>query len=94
MLFKNGLGEVQSKIENPSIRFLLMFIAVVPGSLLLFATGIREFSVLQQPSLTWSFLAIALLLSVSISLGRWMFGHTVNSLSITAALPLLSQRRK
>ena len=93
MFLKNICGEVQSKLENPSVRFLFMFLGVVPGVLLLLATGIREFGVSQQPNLAWSFLAIVLSLSLSIALGGWMFGQK-NTPSLLAALPLTSPRRK
>lgn len=94
MLIKNVCWEIQTKTEDPSIRFLLMFIGVVPGSLILFATGVRDFSVLQQPSLAWAFLAIATLVSVSTALGYWMFGQKTRPLSISAALPFISRRKK
>ncbi len=94
MFRKNICGEVQSKVENPSVRFLFMFVGVVPGSLLLFATGIREFGVLQQPNLAWSVLAIALFLSFSLARGGWMFGHKSPTPSILAALPFSAPRGK
>ena len=94
MILKKICGEVQSKIAPPSVRFLFMFIGVVSGTLFLFATGIHEFSLSQQPDMAWSLLALALFLSLSIALGDWMFGQNAKTPSLLAALPFTSPRRK
>ncbi len=83
MFVQTVLEEIKIKAEYPPFRFLFMFIGVVSGSLL--ATGVRDFSVLGQPSLTWSFLAIALLLLSSLVLSG---GITHLSLS-----PVIANRR-
>ncbi|MBS1810781.1 MAG: hypothetical protein JST84_21635 [Acidobacteria bacterium] len=96
MSLKTVRWEIQAKNENPSFRFLLMFIGVVPGSLLLFAIGVRDFSVLPQPSLAWSFLIITLFVSLSIIIGGWKFWHQVvfpNPLSIFSTLPVIPPRK-
>lgn len=94
MFLKNICGEVQSKSANPSVRFLFMFIGLASVAILLWATGIREFSVLQQPHLAWSLLSLALLLSLSLVLGGWMFGPKAQTPSLLAAAPFISPRGK
>ena len=46
--------------------FLMMFIGVVVGPLVVFVIGGRNLNTLVQPSLAWPFLAIALLLFISV----------------------------
>ena len=87
MFVQTVLEEIKIKAEYPPFRFLFMFIGVISGALL--ATGIRDFGVLQQPSLTWSFLALALFVTILLTLGCGMFYKATN-LSI---LPLLVNRR-
>lgn len=94
MFIQDVLGEIQTKTESPSLRFLFMFLGVVPGSLLLFATRGRDFSVLQQSGLAWSFLAMAMLLLNAIAIGCWMFWPTASNLPRLSALRLISKSRK
>lgn len=93
MLIHNVWGEINSRTENPSLRFFLMFIGVVPGTLLLLATGVHNFGVLRQPGLAWSFLVLAILVVTSVVLGCWRVGQTPATLSILA-LPWITRRRK
>ena len=82
MFVKNIREEIQLKMENPSTRFLLMFLGVVSGVPLLFAAGTHDFNVLQQPGLAWSFLAMAVFVSISLVSGCWMFWQTARTRSI------------
>ena len=82
MFSKNICGEIQSKMENPTNRFLVMFLGAVPGSLSLFAAGTRDFRVLQPPSLAWSGLALAVFVSLSVASGCWMFWQTARTRSL------------
>ena len=91
MFVQTVLEEIKIKAEYPPFRFLFMFIGVVSGALL--ATGVRDFSVLQQPSPAWSFLAIALLLLSSLALGGGMLWQKATNRSLIS-LPLLANRRK
>ena len=94
MFVKDLLGEIPIKTQTPDTRFLFMFLGVVTGILTLFATRVHDYSVLQQPSLAWSFLTIAMFLMVSIAIGGRMFWRKTSRLSILTALPLLAPRRK
>jgi hypothetical protein len=85
MFLKNAWWEIKSLAANPTLRFLFMFIGVVPGTLILFATSVHDFNVLQQPGLGWSILAIAILVIVSSVMGCWRFRHTPVVLSLLAA---------
>jgi hypothetical protein len=57
----------------PSLKFLVMFIGVVVGPLLLLAVGGRDLNTLWETGLAWSFLSIALLLFISLGAGFLMF---------------------
>ena len=67
----------------PSSKFLIMFIGVVVGPLVLFAIGGRDSNILGQLGLAWSFLAITLLLLISIGVGLSMFRRVAGDLSIS-----------
>lgn len=82
MLIKHAWWKITSALENPSLRFLFMFIGVVPGTLVFFATGVHDFGRLAPSGFGWSILTIALLAATSIALGFWKFGHSPISPSI------------
>lgn len=66
--------------------FLIMFIGVVVGPLVLFAIAGRNPSLLVQPSLAWPFLAIAFLLFIGVGGGFLNFRqehHSAKDLSIS-----------
>jgi hypothetical protein len=67
----------------PSLKFLIMFIGVVVGPLMLFVIDERSLNTLGKPSLVWSSLAITLLLLISIGVGIRMFGRVARDLSIS-----------
>ena len=85
MLLKNLWWKITAITENPTFRFLFMFIGVVPGTLCLFAFGVNDFQTLPQPNLAWSLLPIAILVCTSIAMGYWRFGREPAGLSILAA---------
>lgn len=62
--------------------FLIMFIGVVIGPLVLFVSSGRNPSTPAQPALIWFLSAIALLLTLSIGIGFSMFRHKATALSI------------
>jgi hypothetical protein len=66
-----------------SLKFLIMFIVVVVGPLILFVIGGRSLNTLGEPCLAWSSLAITLLLLISIGVGIRMFGRVAKDLSIS-----------
>ena len=82
MFIKNAWWRITSVLENPSFRFLLMFVGVVPGTLFLFATGVHKFGILPFSGFGWSITAIVILAVISILLGLWKFGHSPISPSI------------
>lgn len=66
--------------------FLIMFIGVVVGPLVVFVIDGRNSATLVQPSLAWPFLAIALLLFISVGGGVLKFRqdpHSAKDLSIS-----------
>ena len=67
----------------PLAKFLIMFIGVVVGPLLLFVIGGRSLNILGEPGLVWSFLAITLLLLISMGVGFSMFRREARDLSIS-----------
>jgi hypothetical protein len=67
----------------PSIKFLMMFIGVVAGPLVLLAVGGRDANILGNIGLALSFLGIALLLFVSLGVGLSMFWREVRVPSIS-----------
>lgn len=85
MFVQTVLEEIKIKAEYPSFRFLFMFLGLLSGAV--FATAISDFSVLPQPSLAWSFLAVALFLLSSLVL---MFWNNAANLSLS---PVIARRR-
>lgn len=85
MLLKNLWWKITSITENPTLRFLFMFIGVVPGTLFLFAVGVNDFQVLPQPNVAWAILPLAILVCTSIARGYWRFGREPVGLTILAA---------
>ena len=82
MFVKNSWWKITSIFENSSFRFLFMFIGVVPGTLVLFATGVHNFGARQQSGFGWMIFTIAILVTSSMALGFWRFGHSPISPSI------------
>ena len=70
----------------PGLKFLIMFIGTVVGPLVLLAVGGRDSKTLSETSLTWSFLAIALLLLTGLGAGFSMFRRE-------ARIPSIGPRR-
>ena len=71
--------------QFPRSVFLMMFIGVVVGPLVLFALGGRNPNTLGQHGLVWSLLGITLLLLISVGGGFWLFrreSHVGKDLSI------------
>jgi hypothetical protein len=66
-----------------SLKFLIMFIGVVVGPLMLFVIGGRSLNTQGEPGLVWSSLAITLLLLISIGVGIRMFGRVPRVPSIS-----------
>jgi hypothetical protein len=77
MFIQSDLSELKAISIDwfPSSKFLIMFIGVVVGPLVLLAIGGRDSNTLGQLGLAWSFLLIALLVLISMSSGFWMFRH-------------------
>jgi hypothetical protein len=67
----------------PSLKFLTMFIGAVIGPLVLLVIGGRDSGTLLEISLVWSFLAIALLLLISLGVGFSMFRREARVPSIS-----------
>jgi hypothetical protein len=65
-----------------NLKFLIMFIGTVVGPLVLLALGGRESKALSETGLAWSFLAIALLLLISLGAGFSMFSRVARFPSI------------
>ena len=65
------------------VKFLIMFIGAVIGPLMLLVVGVRDSGTLSEPGLVWSFLAIALLLLISLGAGLSMFRREASVLSIS-----------
>jgi hypothetical protein len=70
----------------PSFKFIVMFIGAVVGPLVLLVVGGRDSTTLSETSITWSFLAIALLLLTGLGAGFSMFRRG-------ARFPSISPRR-
>ena len=75
MLVQDFQRDIKSASGNwfPCLEFLIMFIGAIVGSLVLFVVGGRDSKTLSEPSLAWSFLAIALLLLTGLGAGSSMF---------------------
>lgn len=67
----------------PSLKFLIMFIGVVVGPLVLLAVGGLDSNTLTETGLAWSFIAIALLLLTSLGAGFSMFSRETKVPSIS-----------
>jgi hypothetical protein len=67
----------------PSFKFLIMFNGVVVGPLVLLAIGGRDSNNPWETVLAWSFLAIALLLLISLGFGLSMFRRETRVPSIS-----------
>jgi hypothetical protein len=66
------------------LKFLIMFIGAVVGPLVLLVVGGRDSKTLSEPGLAWSFLAIALLLLISLGAGFSMFRREARVPSINS----------
>jgi hypothetical protein len=77
MTIQNVLQALKDACDSPPLRagFLIIFMCVVVGPLLVFVIGGRNANLTAQPGLVWFFLAIALLLVVGIGGGFLMFRH-------------------
>ena len=67
-----------------SLKFLIMFIGAVVGPLVLLVVGGRDSKTLSEPGLALSFLAIALLLLISLGVGFSMFRREARVPSISS----------
>jgi hypothetical protein len=85
MFSQDNLQDLKSASGDwlPSLKFLIMFIGVVIGPLMLFVIGGRSLNTQGEPGLVWSSLAITLLLLISIGVGIRMFGRVARDLSIS-----------
>jgi hypothetical protein len=66
-----------------SLKFLIMFIGAVVGPLVLLVVGGRDSGTQSEIGLAWSFLAIALLLLISLGAGFSMFRREARVPSIS-----------
>ena len=75
MFIQDDLRELKEASGDwfPSFKFLIMFIGVVVGPLVLLAVGWRDSNTLWETGLAWSFLSITLLLLISLGFGFMMF---------------------
>jgi hypothetical protein len=85
MFIQDDLRDLKSVSGDwfPSLNFLVMFIGVVVGPLVLLAVGGRDLNTLWETGLAWSFLAIALLLLISLGAGFLMFSRKARVPSIS-----------
>ena len=65
------------------LKFLIMFIGAVVGPLVLLVVGGRDSGTQSEIGLVWSFLAIALLLLISLGAGFSMFRREARVPSIS-----------
>ena len=84
MFIQDDLREFKAASGDwfPSLKFLTMFIGVVVGPLVLLAVGGRDSNTLWETGLAWPFLAIALLLLISLGVGFSMFRREARAPSI------------
>ena len=68
----------------PGVKFLIMFIGAVVGPLVLLVVGGRDSGTLSEPGLTWSFLAIATLLLISLGAGFSMFRREARATPVSS----------
>ena len=87
MLVQDFLRDLKSTSGNwfPGLKFLIMFIGAVVGSLLLLVVGGRDSKTLSEPGLARSFLAIALLLLTVLGAGFSMFMRGARFSSINSS---------
>ncbi len=85
MFIQDNLRGLQAASGDwfPILKFLIMFTGVVVGPLVLFAVGGRDSNTLWESGLAWTFLAIALLLLISLGVGLSMFRREARILSIS-----------
>ena len=88
MLVQDYLRDIKAAYVDwlPGLRFLIMFIGTMVGPLVLLVVGVRDTGTLPETGLAWSFLAIALLLLISLGVGFSMFRRE-------AGVPSISPRR-
>jgi hypothetical protein len=75
MLVQGFLRDIKSAYGDwlPGLRFLIMFIGMMVGPLVLLVVGVRDLGTLSETGLAWSFMAIALLLLTGLGVGFSMF---------------------
>jgi hypothetical protein len=73
MSIQNSIRRLRITSIGSLPRFLIMFILVVAGPLVLLVIGAYNPNILGQASIAWSFLAIALLILICIGGGFLMF---------------------
>lgn len=85
MLVRDYLRDIKAVSGDwfPSLKFLIMFIGTVIGPLVLLVIGGRDSGTLSEIGLGWSFLAIALLLLISLGAGFSMFRREAGVPSIS-----------
>jgi hypothetical protein len=86
MLVQDFLRDLKSTSGNwfIGLKFLIMFIGAVVGPLVLLVVGVRDLGTLSETGLAWSFLAIALLLLISLGAGFSMFRREARVPSINS----------
>jgi hypothetical protein len=85
MLIQDYLQDIKSVSGDwlSSLKFLIMFIGAVVGPLVLLVVGGRDSGTQSEIGLVWSFLAIALLLLISLGAGFSMFRREARVPSIS-----------
>jgi hypothetical protein len=85
MLVQDYLRDIKAVSSGRifGIKFLIIFIGVVVGPLVLLVVGGRDSGTLSEIGLALSFLAIALLLLISLSVGFLMFRREARVPSIS-----------
>jgi hypothetical protein len=75
MLVQDFLRDIKSAYGDwlHGLRFLIMFIGMMVGPLVLLVVGVRDLGTLSETGLAWSFMAIALLLLTGLGAGLSMF---------------------
>ena len=86
MFVQDYLRDIKAVSDDrfPSFKFLIMFIGAVVGPLVLLVVGVRDSGTLSETGLAWSFLAIALLLLISLGVGFSMFRREAGVPSISS----------
>jgi hypothetical protein len=86
MLVRDYLRDIKAVSGGrfPSLKFLIMFIGAVVGPLVLLVVGGRDSGTLSETGLALSFLAIALLLLISLGVGFSMFRREAGVPSISS----------